>query len=89
MKISQREARRLKRKLRNLEESLEIQKRKWLNEYPTYECIDRIRNAPETTRACVRTARTLKHAVVVTVQGDDLVFFADKILEVGRDRTRI
>jgi len=73
-KISQREARRLRREVKRLEEVIREQRRYWATEWPNSTVLGRLA-VPSETQAMVRTARILKHAVVVTLEGENLKFF--------------
>jgi hypothetical protein len=75
--ISQREARRLKRENLALQEILSEQRKDWRGEWPEGAVIGRIK-AGDVMTAIVETARRLNHAVVVTKQGEDIVFFGCK-----------
>ncbi len=68
MKISQREARRLRKRLTEIENELECQRRAWSQEYIGGVQIGRA-SMPDDVAASIRTARKLGHAVVVV--GDD------------------
>ena len=76
-KISQREARRLKRENIRLEKILSEQRNDWRGEWPEGTIIGRLKTG-DVTLAIVDTARRLNHAVVVTKQGEDIVFFGCK-----------
>lgn len=71
--ISQREARRMRRRLRELDGM----KRGWGKEWPEGKCILTARKGEMLTEedtAIIRTARLLGHPVVVTSEGDTLYF---------------
>lgn len=73
MKITQREARRLRKVERDLNEI----KRGWGKEWPEGKCIltaQKGETLNDEDIAIVRTARTLGHPVVVTQSGDQLYF---------------
>lgn len=72
MKISQREARRLRKRVYELERILDAQKSQWSSEWPSSTCIGGI-NVDPATHASIKTARLLKHAVVVTVVGENRI----------------
>ena len=74
-KISQREARRLKKKVTELENILDMQQGRWSSDWPSSTQIGRLKNIDPVTKTMVGTARVLHHAVVVTIDGDDLVFW--------------
>lgn len=83
MRISQQEARRLKRRVAELE-GLEIARRRaWIADYPGGVNIMNIHAEPVVCMA-VKTARSLRHAVVVTCNGDSaLQFYALPLAEAG------
>lgn len=62
--ISQREARRLKKRVAELEAQENTRRSSWAREYPGGVCIDTITATTETWHI-VNTARKLGHAVVV------------------------
>lgn len=68
-KISQREARELKRRVARLENELDRQRNAWATEWPGGA---HIRTVPvdDVTREAVRVSRLLKHAVVVTINSN-------------------
>ena len=82
MHISQREARRLKRENNRLLKMLADQRKDWRGEWPEGIVIGRLSPAPSPIRYQVATARRLKHAVVCTVQGDDVVFYGAELPKV-------
>lgn len=72
MKISQREARRLRKRVDELEQAFESQRRRWSQEFfggVEIGCI-MLNDMPKTLSA-IRTARTLRHAVVAVVNNDE------------------
>jgi hypothetical protein len=74
VKISQREACRLRKRVRELEAIQEGQRRQWRTEWPSGTVLERI--TPEAkTVAIVDTARRLGHPVVVVPDGNQIVFF--------------
>jgi len=75
MKISQREARRLRKRNRELEQILEEQQSRWNTEWPCSKLIGDILPGDGIMQA-VRTARILNHAVVVVPENAKLRFFA-------------
>ena len=76
MKISQREAHRLRQRVRQLERERELIYRRWsTDDWPSFKCLGRER-ATEVLVAKVFTARTLGHPVVCVQNGTDLVYFA-------------
>lgn len=78
-KISQREAYRLKQRVRALEEKFDDQRRGWSSDWPGSTVIARVKLCPE-QYAAIDTARKLKHAVVVVAQSDyTIACFADKL----------
>jgi hypothetical protein len=62
--ISQREARRLRRRVEALEEAIRRQRRLWSQEHPGGTQIRSVEGTPETI-AVLRTAAMLRHAIVV------------------------
>ena len=66
--ISQREARRLWKRLGELEHERDLQRNAWASEYPGGVNIDTF-DVDATTHARILTARKLGHAVVVTAHG--------------------
>lgn len=77
MKISQREARRLRKRVYELEAQEETRRRYWGMQYPGGSNIASITlgNSHEAVVA-VRTARRLAHAVVAVDRGDEILFAA-------------
>jgi len=73
-KISQREARALRKRVAELETEIGRQRNAWSAEWPRG--IDIARIAYHETAVIVHVARKLGHAVVVTTDGDTLRFFA-------------
>lgn len=64
MKISQREAMRLKKRVSDLEANLKHQRNSWSSDWPGGVNIATL-TIPETSYEVIRTARKLGHAVVV------------------------
>lgn len=83
MKISQREARRLRRRVQQLE-TAEIKRRSaWSSEYPGGVNICNILYSQDDFHAvAIRTARKLGHAVVVVERSGELNFMALPLPEV-------
>ena len=75
MTISQREARRLKRRVSELERDEERRRNAWKMEWPGGTQLATILSPDPTTRAAITTARKLEHAVVATVQHDGTLLF--------------
>lgn len=75
MKISQREAQRLQKRVRELQAMEDKRRNSWVADYPGGVNIVNI-VGDSTCRAVVSTARKLGHAVVVTSNGDSLQFYA-------------
>jgi N-acyl-L-homoserine lactone synthetase len=73
--ISQREARRMRRELEALKETIREQRRVWSSDWPGGVNIDQF-DADEATAATISTARKLGHAVVCTVSSHKLYFYA-------------
>ena len=76
MKISQRETRRLRKRVEALEADQERQRSTWANDYPGGTHI--ASSTPDATVvAAIRTARKLKHAVVsIERQDGEVNYFA-------------
>jgi hypothetical protein len=79
-KISQREARRLRRRVTELEGVLRDQRVRWASSWPSGTVVARI-TPDATTKAIIQTARKLEHAVVAVIDGDNLAFFACDIAD--------
>ena len=78
MKISQREARRLRKRVEELEQLEDSRLKAWKSEYPGGVFLTGISVQPA-VHAMAKTARKLGHAVVVTTNGDtELHFYALK-----------
>lgn len=76
MKISQREARRMKKRLVELEQMEDRRRQSWRSDYPGGVNLVNI-VAQSDVHAMIRTARKLGHAVVVTHNGtSELQFYA-------------
>jgi len=75
--LSQREAYRLKKRVEELEAERRHMRDRWVGDWPASIPIHRL-SVDIVTKAVVKTARTLEHAVVVTIQDDQLVFWASK-----------
>jgi hypothetical protein len=74
--ISQREARALRRRVRELEQVLDRQKNGWAESWPGGVNITTF-SADNDIVANIRTARLLKHACVATIRsGGDIAIFA-------------
>ena len=77
--ITQREARRNRAELKRLKGYLEQLRRAWISEWPK-NCLFIGRTSVDVaTAARLETARRLRHAVVVSVDGTDLTFWADPV----------
>jgi cell division septum initiation protein DivIVA len=76
-KISQREARRLQKRVDELEEQINKQHRSWSSSYPGGTHIATTTYAAETDflPAIVKVSRQLGHAVVVVNDGTKLLFY--------------
>ena len=88
--FSQREALMLQRRVRKLENHLEMQRRQWTDDWPK-RCIfiGRVEAVANKNIGAVETAIKLKHAVVCSVDGDALTLWADPVpapYEVGRSK---
>lgn len=76
MKITQREASRLRRRVNELESQLAMLMTSWNQEMPSYTAIGRETSSATLHRA-IRVARQLKHAVVAVEQSNtEIVYFA-------------
>lgn len=84
MKISQREARRLKAENKRLAAILEAQKRWWAQEWPEGIHIAGIANVGPDAMSAINTARKLGHAVVVWTNVGRVEFCALPIPDVGK-----
>jgi hypothetical protein len=71
--ISQREARRLKKRVRELEERIRMQNVRWASEWPGGVEIASFTDVGELVSAEIRTARLLGHAAVCTVNQANVV----------------
>lgn len=76
MKISQAEARRLKRRVRELEDVQRRQRSYWSFEYPGGVNILTLTVANEAVTATIKTAQLLNHTVVVKHRQGELLFYA-------------
>ena len=75
--ISQREARRLRKRNKELEDRFAAQNRRWCSEFPGATVLHRIEPS-DVTKAIVETSSALQHAVVVTIQSGRLTFWGVK-----------
>lgn len=73
--ISQREARRLRKRVEELERQIRLRNNAWATEYPGGVHIATVVGS-DTVATAVLTARKLRHAVVVTNEGTTLRFYA-------------
>lgn len=80
MKISQREARRLKKQVAELMGRMDAQRRTWGRDYPGVHILtmQKTETIDGTDIATLRTARTLGHTLVVTMEGDAIYFYGVK-----------
>ena len=75
--ITQTEARRLKKRVKELEDILEGQRRKWVLDYPGGVCLGSLPRPNDWLCGRIENARLRGHAVVVTENNDgELRFFA-------------
>lgn len=74
MKISQREARRLQKRVDELEDAEDKRRMAWRSDYPGGVFLEGIVAQPW-TYASLKTARKLGHAVVVTTNGENTLQF--------------
>ena len=76
-RISQREARRLRARVIALETEREDARRTYASNYPSGTNIARMSIACDgAILSAIKTARALRHAVVVTTCGNELMFYA-------------
>lgn len=76
MKISQREAQRLRKRVDELEKQIVDQNRSWSAAWPGGTHIRTMDASMHSElRAAIKTARMLKHAVVCTVDGQTIMFY--------------
>lgn len=75
-KISQREARRLRKEVMRLNAVLSKQQNDWSEDWPGGTHICTIFQLPELVMASIRTARRLNHAVVVVDVRDEVNVYA-------------
>lgn len=76
MKITQREANRLRMRVKELESQLELRMRRWNEDMPSYTAIGR-ETSSSTLHRAIRVARQLNHAVVAVEQSNtEIVYFA-------------
>lgn len=76
MTISQREARKLRKRVAELERHIESQHRNWSRDWPGgvhIRTLDAAANGE--LRAAIKTARMLNHAVVCTVSDTQILFY--------------
>lgn len=74
--ISQTEARRLRKRVAQLEELVTYERRRYSGEWHGGTHVASIHAPDEALRAVVQTARALGHAVVVTTNGGEIRFYA-------------
>lgn len=75
--ITQAEARRLKRRVKELEDTIEGQRRKWVTDYPGGVSLGTVQLGDNWLRGRIEGVRLLGHAVVVTEDNNGkLLFFA-------------
>jgi len=79
MKISQREARKLRAENKKLKMILHDQKRGWGKEWPEAVACVLTWKADEQSKAVIGTVHRLNHAVVVTMKDDTVYFHAVEI----------
>ena len=81
-KYTQSEARRLEAQVRGLTQILNQQKDSWASDWPDSTRITDVIIGNERVLGAIETARKLKHAVVVTVEGQRLIFHACELPKV-------
>ena len=77
-KFSQREAQRLKKRVEELEEIISAQRKSWSSEWPSSVQLLSL-TIGESTQFVVNTARRLGHGVVVTTDGNNLIFWGVRV----------
>lgn len=76
MRISQREARRLRKRVSELEATERRRRGHWAHEFPGGTIITSAKfDAASTVPVAIKTARLLKHAVVASCDTDGTVYF--------------
>jgi len=75
MKFSQREARRLWKRVAELEKAEQARLRRWATDWPGGTEIARCEFSNSDAAVAIRTARRLKHAVVALADDDDTLRF--------------
>jgi uncharacterized membrane protein len=80
-RISQREARRLRKRVKALEVELRATWDEWRPEYRPGVVIASEPNATAETRTAITTARKLQCRVIAVVDADRIVFFAKRLTE--------
>ncbi len=77
MKISQREARKLRKRVAELERQEDVRRSHWVNDYPEGIHIAGLAlGVTHETFVAIKTARRLRHAVVAIERNGDVMFFA-------------
>ena len=75
MKISQREARRLKRRVEILEGIIKRQRNNWSEDYPGGTHLGKLTRERDWLSGRIESARMLGHAIVVTEHKDGVINF--------------
>jgi hypothetical protein len=76
VRISQREARRLRKRVEELERAEDSRRRRWSSEWPSGTHIATAKwDADARVPVSIRTARALRHAVIATTKDDGTVLF--------------
>jgi hypothetical protein len=78
--ISQREARRLRRRVAELEAEVEAIWNEWLPEYMPGQRIATEPNTTSDARTAIQTARKLRHRVIAVVDGTNIAFYAKRMV---------
>jgi hypothetical protein len=73
--ISQAEVRRLKKRVAELEDVIQGQRRKWATTYPGGVCLGTLQRGDDWLRGRIEGVRLLGHAVVVTEDNDGKLRF--------------
>lgn len=76
MNISQREARRLRKRVEALQREIDTRRNAWASEYPGGVHLGTVELGDGSLKGAVYAARLLKHAVVVTLDGTRARFYA-------------
>jgi hypothetical protein len=76
MKISQREARKLRKRIEELEKQEDKRGNAWSSEWPMGKCLGKVQiQADSFMRGAIHASRLLKHAVVVSENDQGEIWF--------------